>query len=165
MALLQKIEDPNVAAIFGAPIRQENGWFIDAGHGTRSLGTVKVQVERVAFTAREDGRWDYRIAFTDNSGAKYRLAVTDLAFRCYLDHARTISGQSPAKAAQQLTDLFQEATVYLRIGLARGWDKYPDRCHLQITGVYSFPDYLNGKCFADFQPRENRTSEEVEIPF
>lgn len=40
--------------------------------------------------------------------------------------------------------------VYLRIGLARGWKKYPDRCFLQITGVYTFPDYLDGKIFADF---------------
>ncbi|MGI6627904.1 MAG: hypothetical protein ACOX4K_06115 [Bacillota bacterium] len=40
--------------------------------------------------------------------------------------------------------------VFFRIGLARGWSRYPDRCYLQITGVYTFPDYLDGKCFADF---------------
>jgi len=42
--------------------------------------------------------------------------------------------------------------VFLRIGLARGWDMYPDRCFLQITGIYSFPDYLDGRTFADFAP-------------
>jgi len=36
--------------------------------------------------------------------------------------------------------------------LARGWERYPDRCYVQITGVYSFPDYLSGRCFADFAP-------------
>lgn len=29
-------------------------------------------------------------------------------------------------------------SIYLRIGLARGWVKHPDRCYLQITGVYGF---------------------------
>jgi hypothetical protein len=43
-----------------------------------------------------------------------------------------------------------ERAVYLRIGLARGWEKYPDRCYLQVTGIYSFPDYLGGKTLCDF---------------
>jgi hypothetical protein len=41
--------------------------------------------------------------------------------------------------------------LYLRIGLARGWDEQPDRCYLQITGIYTFPDYLAGKTFDDFR--------------
>jgi hypothetical protein len=166
LALLEKIEDSNVESIFGAPIQQENGWFVRAGEGTRSLGTIKVaQIEKVAYTARPDGRWDYRIAFADGIGAHYRLAVTDLAFRCYLDYARQHEGIQPDKAATYLTTFLQDATVYLRIGLARGWDKYPDRCHLQITGVYSFPDYLDGKCFADFQPQAKKPAAEIEVPF
>jgi hypothetical protein len=32
----------------------------------------------------------------------------------------------------------QRRTVFLRVGLARGWDRHPDRCYLQITGVYGF---------------------------
>jgi hypothetical protein len=165
IALLEKIEDKSVDSIFGAPIRHENGWFITAGQGTRSLGTVKANVERVTYTLHPDGRWDYRIAFADNIGALYRLAVTDLAFRCYLDHTRTQQGVQPDKAAKHLTELFQAATLFLRIGLARGWEKYPDRCHLQITGVYSFPDYLDGKCFADFKERDKSTVVDVEVPF
>ncbi len=165
IALLEKIEDISVDSIFGAPIRQENGWFIDAGQGKRSLGTVKVNVGKVGFAALPDGRWDYRIAFTDSTDTQYRLAVTDLAFRCYLDHTRTQEGIPPDKTAKRLTELFQAATVYLRIGLARGWEKYPDRCHLQITGVYSFPDYLDGKCFADFKPREKSAVADVDVPF
>ena len=166
IALLQKIEDPSVQSIFGAPIQQENGWFIKAGQGMRSLGTIKVAlVEKVGYTCRPNGRWDYRIAFTDGAQTQYRLAVTDLAFRCYLDHARQHEGEAPDKAAERLTNLLQEATLYLRIGLARGWEKYPDRCHLQITGVYSFRDYLDGKCFADFNPTPRNTVPDVEVPF
>jgi hypothetical protein len=40
--------------------------------------------------------------------------------------------------------------MFLRIGLARHWEKHPERCHLQITGIYTFPDYLNGRTFTDF---------------
>jgi hypothetical protein len=53
--------------------------------------------------------------------------------------------------------------VYLRIGLARHW--HPDheqpknRCYLQITGVYTFPDYLGGRCFADFPPQTAANNE------
>jgi hypothetical protein len=25
-------------------------------------------------------------------------------------------------------------------------------CYIQVTGIYTFPDYLEGKCFADFNP-------------
>jgi hypothetical protein len=39
-----------------------------------------------------------------------------------------------------------------KIGLARGWDEHPARCYLQITGVYTFPDFLKSKTFADFVP-------------
>ena len=68
LALLEKIEDSDVEGIFGAPIHLENGWFLHAGEGTRSLGTVKVaHLERVAYAPRPDGRWDYRIAFTDGN--------------------------------------------------------------------------------------------------
>jgi hypothetical protein len=165
-ALLNRIEDPSVQSIFGAPIQQENGWFIKSGQGIRSLGTVRVaSVERVTYVSRPDGRWDYRIAFTDAAATKYRLAVTDLAFRCYLDHARKQEGLPPDKAADRLTGMLQEAVPYLRIGLARGWDKYPDRCHLQITGVYSFPDYLGGKCFADFILHPQKAQADVDVPF
>ena len=40
--------------------------------------------------------------------------------------------------------------------LARGWQKFPERCYLQITGVYTFPDYLEGKIFTDFAPPRAR---------
>ena len=42
----------------------------------------------------------------------------------------------------------REAEVYLRLGLARAYPK--NQCYLQVTGVYSFPDYLDGRNFADF---------------
>jgi hypothetical protein len=59
----------------------------------------------------------------------------------------------PARVAEVVTQvLSQRSAVFLRIGLSRGWDRHPDRCYLQVTGVYSFPDYLQGRCFADLAP-------------
>ena len=165
LALLRKIEDPSVDSIFGAKIHSDNGWYLTAGQGTRSLGTVRPdEIEKVGYAPRDNNRWDYRIAFKDAAGAQYRLAVTDLAFRCYLDHARLREMYQPEEIARHISDTLRSSEIYLRIGLARGWDKHPDRCHLQITGVYSFPDYLGGKCFADFGMTQNPPAQ-VDVPF
>ncbi len=148
-----KAEDRDVAAIFGAVIHDDDGRFVLAGDGERSLGTVRVKwLEEVLFSPGTNGRWQYRLRFIDQSGQQYRLPVTDLAFRAYLDYLRDQRAVSPINVAHRLTTILQKNPVFLRIGLARGWERHPDRCYVQITGVYSFPDYLSGRCFADFAP-------------
>jgi hypothetical protein len=146
-------EDHDVAAIFGAAIYDEEGHFVLAGEGARSLGTVRVKrLDDVQFTPGANGRWQYRLTFTDQSGQRYRLPVTDLAFRMYLDYLRDQRAVPPEMVAHRLAAILQKNPVFLRIGLARGWERHPDRCYVQITGIYSFPDYLSGRCFADFAP-------------
>lgn len=54
-------------------------------------------------------------------------------------------------AAQSVTEDLQKSEIILRIGLARNWRKYPDRCYLQVTGIYSFPDYLSGRIWSDLE--------------
>jgi len=148
--LLRSLDDGCVAAIFGTPIEKAPGWSVLAGTGTRSLGTVAPQiVTQVGFAARED-KWDFHLSFTDGAGQSYKLAVTDLAFRRYLVHLTTYEGRPAEECAAELTTVLQATRVYLRIGLARHWKRFPDRCFLQITDVYSFPDYLGGRCHADF---------------
>ncbi len=148
-----KAEDRDVAAIFGATIHDEDGHFVLAGEGARSLGTVRVKrLDEVQFAPGANGRWLYRLAFTDQSGRQYRLPVTDLDFRAYLDHLRDRRSVPPLSVAHRLTTILRANSLFLRIGLARGWERHPDRCYVQITGVYSFPDYLSGRCFADFAP-------------
>jgi hypothetical protein len=150
MAFLERILDPDVASIFGAEVHTGPGCYVKAGEGTRSLGTIRPQnIASVQYALKESGKWDYRITFVDPSGQEYRLAVTDLGFRHYCE-ARRLSGEKPQDIAADLRQRLRRATVFLRIGLARGWEKYPDRCYLQITGVHTFPDYLGGRCFADF---------------
>ena len=150
-ALLSRIDDGSVDSIFGTAIYHDRGWYVMSGAGNRSLGTISPScVHEVLYRLMETARWDYRLEFTDQMGQSYRLAVTDLAFRNFLDHLRVRERMPSHQAAEYVTPTLQQAHVYLRIGLARKWEKYPDRCYLQITGVYSFPDYLKGRCFADF---------------
>ncbi len=92
--LLRSLDDGCVAAIFGTSIETGPGWYVQAGTGMRSLGTIVPRtVERVGFAAKDAGKWDFRIAFTDRAGERYTLAVTDLAFRHYLMHLATHEGR------------------------------------------------------------------------
>jgi hypothetical protein len=132
--LLERSLSPSVRAIFDAEIHADaNGqWgrYARAGDGRRSLGTIRPSAVRYQHYP-ERGRWDYRLRFTDASGEEFQLAVVDL-------NALRDGGLSPDRAAATTTSTLQTQSVYLRVGLARGWEKYPDRCYVQITGVYGF---------------------------
>jgi hypothetical protein len=143
VTLLADSLSPSVRAIFGAEVRADGqgqwGRYVRAGEGTRSLGTIlasRIQAVRYQHYP-ERGRWDYRLRFHDASGEEFQLAVVDLAFRQRLDALRD-GGLTPDAAAARTLHTLQQQSVYLRIGLARGWVKHPDRCYVQVTGVYGF---------------------------
>jgi hypothetical protein len=142
-ALLNRTVLPSVRSVFGAEIHTDPagqwGRYVRAGEGTRSLGTIRVnRIQAVQYRHYPDrGRWDYRLRFRDGSQEEFQLAVVDLEFRARLDALRD-SGLPADRAAARILTALQRQTVYLRIGLARGWDRHPDRCYLQITGVYGF---------------------------
>jgi hypothetical protein len=149
--LLADICDPAVAAIFGAELHEESRWYIMAHQGHRSLGTVRATIEDVIYQPHPD-RWEYSLIFADATGARYCLGVVDLALRASFDCLRERFGVEPDEVARRFLAAIhdRQAEVFLRIGLSRGWAKHPDRCYLQITGIHTCPDYLRGKCFADF---------------
>ncbi|MCD6029195.1 MAG: hypothetical protein K0S78_1369 [Thermomicrobiales bacterium] len=148
-ALLERSLSPAVRAIFDAEIHVDaNGqWgrFVLVGDGQRSLGTIRPNAIRVVRYQHypERGRWDYRLRFVDASGEEFQLAVVDLDFRRRLDALRE-GGLAPDRSATTTLAALQRQTVYLRIGLARGWERHPDRCYLQITGVYGFDNGCQG---------------------
>lgn len=143
LELLRQSASPSVRAIFGAEVHGDPdgpwGRYVRSGEGSRSLGTVRAEtvsaVRYQYYPARD--RWDYRLRFADNSREEFQLAVVDLAFRRRLD-ALHDGGLSPEQAAARTLAELRRQEVYLRIGLARGWDRFPDRCYLQVTGVYGF---------------------------
>lgn len=132
---------------------QENRW-MEPGANTRSLGTVS-QIQVTSVNLQEwSGERRYRLCFTDQTGHQYdNVTVSDLAFRAFCD-AELNRYSSPLSASQQITELLQSVNrLYLRLGLARPWlnpNTGKVGCWMQVTGIYSFPDYLEGKSFADF---------------
>ena len=150
LRLLEKTQSDSVAEIFGAEIHDDRGYYVKTREGDRSLGTVRpAELTHLIYEPRDSGKWDYRIVFKDQAAQTYRLAVTDLTYRHYLDYSRAQLNYPLDELIPRLTQLFNQRTTFLRIGLARHWDEFPDRCHLQITGIYTFPDYLDGRTFAD----------------
>lgn len=151
-SVLEKSRFESVSKIFEQPILTDPGHYIMDGQGSRSLDTIQPkQVLQAFFEISSESKWQYRLRFTDGEDMLYRLTITDLAWRYFCDSQRA-QGVSPNRIASTLTHSLQSSIVYLRIGLARGWAKFPERCYLQITGIYTFPDYLAGKNFADFAP-------------
>ena len=147
---LEKSLFGSVSAIFEEPIHHDVGHYVMDGRGPRSLGTIRPQrIIKAAYEQAPDGKWKYRLGFVDGDELTYLLTATDLAWRYFNDYERR-KGRSLEEISAALTSSLKSRDVFLRIGLARGWDMYPDRCFLQITGIYSFPDYLDGRTFADF---------------
>ncbi len=97
-----------------------------------------------------DGRWDYRLTFVDENEDEYRLKIVDLNFQTYVDYLRGAKKMHYLEVEELITNALRNKEIFLRIGLARGWANYPDRCYLQINSIFTFPDFLKGKCFADF---------------
>lgn len=145
LAWLKALDDRFVENIFGTPIRRGPGYYVTSGEGYRSLGTVKPSWVHEVSCEESNGN---RIKFSDGRSV-YKLKVTDLTFLYYINW-RKETKTSEQVSREVLRHLRDAEHVFLRIGLARHWRKYPDRCYLQITGMYTFPDYLNGKCFCDF---------------
>ena len=139
-------------SLFDQPIYDDLGYYVMSCQGPRSLGTVRpTRVQKVIYKQEFEDAWDYRMIFHDRAGASYRLKITDLTWHFYCDSLRD-ENLGPQEIANELTTVLHSREIFLRIGLARGWEKFPDRCFLQITGVYTFPDYLDGKNFADLAP-------------
>jgi hypothetical protein len=143
---------PGVGDVFEAPIVSDQGFYIRSGQGVRSLGTIQPRrITRLVHELGPEGQWKYRLHFIDRQGSIYWLTVTDLTWRYFMDYQRG-HGKSPPQICRELLAALRRCEVFLRIGLTRGWEKHPDRCYLQVTAVYTFPDYLKGLTFADFAP-------------
>lgn len=151
--LLRHSLSGSVAALFEQPILADGGFYVMDGGGPRSLGTVQPQgpVEAL-FQVEAAGALKPRLRFTDGAGATYKLAVTDLAWRYCAEWRQRGELLTPDALAERFGAALRGKEVFLRIGLARGWSQHPDRCYLQVTGIHTFPDYLEGRTFADFAP-------------
>ena len=150
--ILRRDSLPAVADVFDGHL--EEGRRVNPGAPTKSLGTIEgARIERI----HVDDSWDrrqYRADFVDGSGVRYeRWPVNDLAFR-HMMQANTAELGGDGAAVHQAERLLAKAgdRLFLRVGLARPNQvgNHPLTCWTQITGIYTFPDYLAGKTFDDF---------------
>jgi len=151
--VLQNSSFSTVDSIYDG-LLQEHRW-VEPGASTRSIGTLS----QVRITAVKLPEWSeklkYKLSFRDNTGFPYdNIPISDLAFREFSYTEVKKRNRSPATVSEQITSIIKSADrLYLRLGLARPWIK-PDTgrpgCWMQVTGIYTFPDYLGGKSFADF---------------
>ncbi len=150
--ILSRDSLPTVADVFDGQL--VGGRIVPPGAPTRSLGTVEgARIEQVRVDDSR-GRRQYRADFVDGSSVRYEgWPVNDLAFRHMMQASIDSLGGERA-AAHQAERLLAESSerLFMRVGLTRPvrMGSYPLACWTQITGIYTFPDYLGGKTFADF---------------
>ena len=150
--LLRKTSSESVQSIFDHNLKERR---VAPGTQTRSLGTIGgVKILNLNVDTRYDRRIVLRMDFEDASGEVHtRFPVNDLAFRGMFSQltkrARTLS----QAASSIMSKLKRADRTYLRIGLARPTQvgRYPETCWVQITGVYTFPDYLDGRNWSAFK--------------
>lgn len=161
LAMLRRTESASLDDLFGATVRSEGtaARWIEPGQGLRSLGTFHPKrITRVRFGPNpyDPAKWQYKIGFLDHARQEQFLTITDLSFRAIMDSAVARNMGTPPQIERDLLHRLGRADVWLRVGLARPFDQRgstPPRCYLQVNGIYSFPDYLDGRCFADAMPR------------
>ena len=84
-------------------------------------------------------------SFYDEAGDYHRhLRVTDANWLAVCKH---LWHKDRFSTSTKLSHLIGGKQLFLRIGITREWKSQVWR---QVSGVFSVPDWLNGKCFADF---------------
>ncbi len=115
-----------------------------------SLATVRCTGDltfRFSVKERNSG-FRYALWFHDDMGEVYEnIPVTDLALRAWANSEFFQSADAQAVSDGLTKQLNEADSIYLRVGLGR---VYKGKCWLQVNGIYSFPDWLEGRCFADF---------------
>lgn len=101
---------------------KEHRW-VEPDTNVRSLGTVsEVQIEDIEIEPLKiPGHYKPRLAFCDSTGWIFRLPVSDLSFRTFVDYEIGRIGTILA-ASNQIRKTLQSANrLYLRIGLPGPW--------------------------------------------
>ncbi|MCY4525056.1 MAG: hypothetical protein OXB89_00470 [Anaerolineaceae bacterium] len=138
--------------LFGAALHslgRDRNRIVRPGDATHSLTTVRCARSLVFRLSEKDGGgFRYALSFYDDQSEVYQnIPVTDLGLRAWAT-VKLGQGESLQPISDWLGRQLNAAQhVYLRLGLTR---EYEGKFWLQVNGVYSFPDWLEGRCFADF---------------
>jgi hypothetical protein len=144
-SILQSVSQESVEDIFEVPLERNRN--IPAGSGTISLGTLQSPtIKEITYRGRPD-RNQLRLTFYDGTGIRYDLPITDLNLISYVECLnRTMSLEF---ILHILSHQFTQADhIWLRLGLTRPFEGW---CWVQVNGIVTIPDYLNGNSYAYFE--------------
>ncbi|MCU0496888.1 MAG: hypothetical protein MUF87_06005 [Anaerolineae bacterium] len=144
---LNQLTFPTVESIFKVKFPRNRN--VPKGNGACSLGVIKpVSVQSVEFKFLElYQKQGYKISFTDGQGERYQdITITDLSLQTYVK-AQHANGKPFDQIALALQQIFSTTPIWLCLGLTR---EYQGHHWLQVSGIYTEPDYLEGRCFADY---------------
>ncbi len=153
---LEKLAEDCPRPLFGASLQCHKGARrrkLRQHSASFSLATLNdIKVCSVVYAPHRSS--PYRLSFRDSHEETYDdIPITDLALLVWAC-ARVRQGQSPVAVSACFARRLESAQqIILRVGLSRnyfGW------CWFQVNGVYTFPDWLEGNCFADFADAQKR---------
>jgi hypothetical protein len=114
------------------------------GGEDRSLVIVRPKDVPEIDVRRSNCKIKSSFSFHDEAGTFHRrLPVTDVNWLAY---CKWLWRQGIC-TSDRLAKTLSEKQLFLRIGVTREWQGQMWR---QVSGVFSVPDWLGGKCFADF---------------
>lgn len=151
--VLDRTANASVEELFGTTIYR--GQNIEAGSGLRSLGTLLPErITNLWHKHHDQRQYQYRLEFYDSTGQQFDIPINDFSLQAYIQRLR-YNGFTMNYIETLLLDRFNRGQTYLRLGLTRPFEGW---CWLQVTGTYTFPDYLVGKNFADIEvPSDDST--------
>lgn len=147
--VLQRTSFNTVRDIFEVDLHENKN--IRPGEGSRSIGTIKAKsidfFEYKVLQFGQQQRQGYRLSFTDSEDNSFQdISITDLTLRYYTHHLKR--SMKIQELNEVIREKFHHEEIWLRIGLTREWNEW---CWLQVNGIYTFPDYLNGSNFDTFR--------------
>lgn len=145
-SILERTASTSVENLFGTTIHR--GQNIEAGSGLCSLGTlIPERITNLWHKHHDQRQYQYRLEFYDSAGQQFDIPINDLSLQVYIQRLH-YNGFTMDYIETLLLDRFNRWQTYLRLGLTRPFEGW---CWLQVTGVYTFPDYLVGKNFTDIE--------------
>jgi hypothetical protein len=143
--LFERIMFESIDSIFCAVIYENK--YLNHGEGRRSLGTVKMKkCFGIKHFKKDDEKFNFRIQFSDMKGEVYDLKITDYLFNKYYNTKLNEKKLDPEIICNDILQRFNKLNIFLRIGIARPFEKMFNRCYLQVSGIHSFPDYREKEC-------------------
>ncbi len=111
--------------------------------GERSLGLIRVNVQRVFYKRSTGGKTFLRAEFTDAAGETYDWIIAEVRFpeeiAPYL-----VDGQITPEFGEKLRNIFNSSETYFAISLTKPNNRFPGKfrgCHPVIFGIHTVPDY------------------------